>query len=62
MRKRELIILGWLIGFIMGSALWIFVCVTSMRTAAIRAGVAEYTVDKTTGEVTFQYITSCKTP
>lgn len=41
----------------MGAALWIFVCVSGMRDAAIKAGVAEYTIDKTTGEVTFVWLT-----
>lgn len=56
MLKKDIALAAWLVGFIMGSTLWIFVCITSMRTAAINAGVAEYTVDKTTGEVTFQYV------
>jgi hypothetical protein len=61
MRKRELVIAGFLIGFIAASALWIPVFVVSNRKSAIKAGVAEYTVDKTTGAVTFQYIAPCKT-
>ena len=57
MQKKEIAIFAWLAGFVMGSALWAFVCVTSERRAAIRAGVAEYTVDKTTGTVTFTWLT-----
>jgi len=48
--------MGFLGGFTAASALWIPVFVVSNRTSAIKAGVAEYTVDKTTGEVKFQYI------
>lgn len=52
----------WLaIGLVVG---WIFgLCImeSGMENQAIKAGVAEYTVDKTTGTVTFQYITPCKT-
>lgn len=54
--------MGFLGGFIAASALWIPVLIVSNRTSAIKAGVAKYTVDKTTGTVTFQYITPCKTP
>jgi len=41
----------------MGSILWIYVCTIGMRNAAISAKVAEYTIDKTTGKVTFVWLT-----
>lgn len=45
-------IIGAAIGFICGALTGI----NHMKENAINAGVAEYTVDKTTGEVTFQYV------
>lgn len=49
------------ISFITGWIFGLFLMESEMKNQAIKAGVAEYTVDKTTGEVTFQYITPCKT-
>lgn len=57
MKTKEIALVAWLAGFIMGSILWIYVCTIGMRNAAISAKVAEYIVDKTTGEVTFVWLT-----
>lgn len=56
MSKTEIGVSAFVFGFVAATILWISVCTVSMRTAAINAGVAEYTVDKTTGQVTFQYV------
>lgn len=47
----------FILGFTFGASL----VSESQKTKAIKAGIAEYQLDKTTGTVTFQYITPCKT-
>lgn len=44
------------IGLAIGWAFGLIIMESGMRNGAIEAGAAEYIVNKTTGEVTFQYI------
>lgn len=57
MKTKEYIILSLAFGLACGFSLGLYAMEIGMKNQAISAKVAEYTVDKTTGEVTFVWLT-----
>lgn len=49
--------LGLALGFVLGICSGLYLMEIGMKNQAISAKVAEYTIDKTTGEVTFVWLT-----
>lgn len=57
MKTKEYVILSLAFGLATGFSFGMFLMEIGMRNQAISAKVAEYQIDKTTGEVTFVWLT-----